>query len=45
MNNEPPKKEEKPSIRLMLKIIVQEVKDNKDKNKDHKPPQRSGPEL
>ena len=45
MNNEPPKKEEKPSIRLMLKIIVQEVKVNKDRDKDHKPPQRSGPEL
>ena len=45
MNNEPPKKEEKPSIRLMLKIIVQEVKENKDKDKDHKPPQKSEPSL
>ena len=45
INNEAPKKEEKPSIRLMLKIIVQEVKENKDKDKEHKPPQRTGPEL
>ena len=45
MNNEPPKKEEKPSIRLMLKIIVQEVKENKDKDKDHKPPQKTEPSL
>ena len=43
INNESPKKEEKPSIRLMLKIIVQEVKDNKDK--DLKLPQKSEPSL
>ncbi len=50
MNNEPPKKEppkehkeEKPSIRLMLKIIVQQEK--ADTPKDRKPPQRTGPEL
>ena len=45
INNEPPKKEEKPSIRLMLKIIVQEVKENKDKDKDHKLPQKTEPSL
>lgn len=45
INNEAPKKEEKPSIRLMLKIIVQEVKENRDKDKEHKPPQRTEPEL
>lgn len=43
INNEAPKKEEKPSIRLMLKIIVQQEKDNKPK--EQKLPGRTEPEI